>query len=421
ALAFDPSQRPASAAVMRAVFEPLMPTRTRTPMLAIAGAVIAVLLLFSTVALANRFFGPWIGPEPTPPPPTSAPVAIATAIPPTIAINTPTRSVPDPTATPPNPTITPPAPTATLPPAPQVSSVEPQSTFVGRLPLALTLRGAALDQVHAARLIADGRAPIDTTLQPAGASQLTLSVAALPEALDGEIQYRLELNGVLLATPTISLRDFVQRKVVRGVLAAYDYTGRVATDVAGAYTRMRVDPNVGSPLAGPLRNGDSVEILRDDVGGWYQVRVRSSGDPSLVGATGWIERWLVDNQGVPAKPTLLVFAGRVYSAPTDPAVQCGAAFESSIYSSVEDANGRGISGAQVRITSADSKNRYTVTTGRGGAYSVPGLGCTIWNIFLISVPNTPNGFDANVVTVRNLNGGRFTSAEVRFKQQKNGS
>jgi hypothetical protein len=182
---------------------------------------------------------------------------------------------------------------------------------------------------------------------------------------------------------------------------------------------MRLDPNVGSPPAGRLRNNDGVEILRDDVDGWYQVRIRSSADPAQVGTTGWIERWLVDNQDVPTVPTPapLVFTGRVYSAPTDAAVQCGAAFDSSIYGSVEDASGRGISGARLQIISNDSKNRYTVTTDRSGAYNVPKLGCTIWNVFLISVPNAPNGFNANVVTVRNLNGGRFTAAEVRFRQQ----
>jgi hypothetical protein len=131
-------------------------------------------------------------------------------------------------------------------------------------------------------------------------------------------------------------------------------------------------------------------------------------DPVLPG-------WLVDNQDVPAKPAVLVFIGRVYSTPTDAAVQCGAAFDSSIYGSVEDANAHGISGARLRVTSADGRNNYNVTTGRGGVYTVPGLGCTTWTVRLISVPNTPNGFDATVVTVRNLNGGRFTSAEVRFK------
>jgi hypothetical protein len=103
----------------------------------------------------------------------------------------------------------------------------------------------------------------------------------------------------------------------------------------------------------------------------------------------------------------------VYSAPTDAAVQCGASFESSIYGSIENSSGKGIAGAVVRVTSADGRNTYTLTTGRGGVYNFGGLGCTAWNVRLISVPNTK--IQANTVKVTNLNGGRFTSAEVRFK------
>jgi hypothetical protein len=433
ALALDPSQRPASAAALRAALEQPQeyvqppspseqrrdtvvlpettpaPSRRRGLVFAIAGAA-ALLFLLAILALRGSIFGdPAIAQQPTPQLPASS-LAVVTTVPPTTTVETPTAAAPAVTARPPDPT-------ATLQPAPQVSSVEPQTAFVGTLPLVLTLRGAALDQVHTARLIADGRTPIAATLQPDGASQLTLSVAALPEPLDGEVQYRLELDSVRLEAPTISLRDFVQRKVVQGVLARYTYTRRVASDATGPYTRMRADPNVDSRPAGPLRNDDGIEVLRDDVEGWYQVRVRSSGDPAQVHTTGWVERWLVDNQDMPAKPTPLAFAGRVYSAPTDAAVQCGTAFDSSIYGSVEDTNGRGISGARVRITSADGHNSYTVTTGRGGIYSVPGLGCTTWTVRLVSVPNAPNGIQANPVTVRNLNGGRFTSAEVRFKQQ----
>jgi hypothetical protein len=102
---------------------------------------------------------------------------------------------------------------------------------------------------------------------------------------------------------------------------------------------------------------------------------------------------------------------------SDAAVQCGTSFDSSIYGSVENSSGTGIAGARLRVASADGKHVYNLTTGRGGVYNVPGLGCTTWYVSLLSVPNAPNGFNANRVTVRNLNGGRFTSAEVRFKQQ----
>jgi serine/threonine protein kinase len=442
ALALDPRQRPASAAALRAALEQahlevphhppsdqkrdtaVLPetlpahTRRRGLMFAIIGAVAVALLL---AALAQR--GSIFGSSATVEQPTSN-IPVATAIPHAPAIDTsaarttipPTLIVDTSAAR----TATARTATATTDrrPTPQVSSVEPQSAFVGALPLVLILRGALLDQVDTVRLVAEGRAPIDTALQPADASQLTLSVAALPEPVEGAVGYRLELDGVVLEAPEITLRDFVERKIVRGVLPQYDYTGRVASDATGAYTRMRAESNVDSTPSGPLRNKDSVEILRDDMDGWYRVRIRSSTDSAQVGTTGWVERWLVDNQDVPAKPALLVFTGRVYSAPTDAAVQCGAAFDSSIYGGVEDANGRGISGARVRITSADGHNTYNVTTGRGGVYSVPGLGCTTWTVRLISVPSAPAGIQANPVTVRNLNGGRFTSAEVRFKQQK---
>jgi eukaryotic-like serine/threonine-protein kinase len=163
-----------------------------------------------------------------------------------------------------------------------------------------------------------------------------------------------------------------------------------------------------------------VDVLRDDLADWYQVRIASA-DPSQAGVVGWVERWLIDNQSPPPAPTatsvptvaVQVFAGAVYSAPTDAAVQCGAAFESSIYGSVESSGGKGIAGAVVRVTSADRRNSYTLTTARGGIYTVGGLGCTTWTVRLISVPKAK--IQANTVTVGNLNGGRFTSAEVRFK------
>ena len=116
-------------------------------------------------------------------------------------------------------------------------------------------------------------------------------------------------------------------------------------------------------------------------------------------------------------PDALVFVGKVYSTPTDSAAQCGSSFESSIYGSVEDARGRGIAGAKLRITSGDGRNTFSVTTSKGGVYKLPGLGCTTWVVRLLGVPNAPGGIKANRVSVSNLNGGKFTAAEVRFKQQ----
>ena len=98
-------------------------------------------------------------------------------------------------------------------------------------------------------------------------------------------------------------------------------------------------------------------------------------------------------------------------------MQCGTAFSSTIYGSVEDARGRGIAGARLRIRSADGKNVFNRTTARGGVFNVPGLGCTSWTVQLLSVPDASGGFTANTVTVTNLNGGQYTAAEVRFRLQ----
>jgi hypothetical protein len=273
--------------------------------------------------------------------------------------------------------------------------------------------------VHEARLIADGRVPIDAAIQPGNVDRLTLSIAALPEPLSGSVIYRIELNGIDSLAPSILLRDFLERKQMQGVLPEYAYTGRVAPEDAGAYTRMRVEPKVDSLAIGQLRNGDEVEVLRANVAGWYAVRIRT-GSAGQAGVIGWIERWLVDNRDIPATPTPqpAAFVGHLYSAPIDRAVQCGTSFESSIYGGVEDNTGVGIRGARLRIASADGRHTFNVTTGRGGLYSVPGLGCTTWTVRLLSVPNAPNGIKTNVVTVRNLNGGRYTAAEVRFKMQR---
>jgi hypothetical protein len=57
-----------------------------------------------------------------------------------------------------------------------------------------------------------------------------------------------------------------------------------------------------------------------------------------------------------------------------------------------------------------------VRTRANGTYTVPGLGCTTWIVRLASVADFPE-FQANEVRVTNLNGGRYTAAEVRFRQR----
>jgi hypothetical protein len=315
----------------------------------------------------------------------------------------------------------------------QATSLDPAGAFVGELPIVIAVAGTNLDKVRAVQFVSGSGAVIPAEVQTRTADQLKLSIPALPEPIKGEANYALQLDGIVQKVPAITLRDYRERKPAQGVLADYSYTSRVVADETGAYTGLFAEAAASSSALGKLRNGDQVDVLRDDLADWYQVRIATSADPNQAGLVGWVERWLIDNQNPPPPPTaipaptatpartaapaptaaVLVFAGRLYSAPTDAAVQCGTAFQSSIYGSIENSSGKGIAGAVVRVTSADGRNSYTLTTGRGGVYNVGGLGCTTWNVRLISVPKAK--IQANLVTVKNLNGGRFTSAEVRYK------
>jgi serine/threonine protein kinase len=469
ALALDPSARPVSAADMRAALErarvaphgmpgeraaalaptitspaPSLasPTRADDPTLplgapepskpsqppasrrwllpAIGGAVLLLLLLaFVLLRSLGAATGAATANEPTlaPAVPTVAP-RLATDTP-----AAPTSGIPAQAGAPTDqPEMAVQAPTATLEVAQaQATRLDPTSVFAGDLPIMITVDGTHMDKVRVARLVSGSGAVIPAEMLTRVESQIRISIRALPEPIKGEANYALQLDGVVQKVPVITLRDYRERKPAQGVLADYSYTSRVAADEAGAYTSLLAEAALNSAAQGKLRNGDQVDVLRNDLADWYQVRIATSADPSQAGLVGWVERWLIDNQNPPPAPTatpeptpaVQVFAGRVYSAPTDAAAQCGAAFESSIYGSVENSSGKGIPGAVVRVTSADGRNSYTLTTGRGGVYTVGGLGCTTWVVRLISVPKAK--IQANTVTVGNLNGGRFTSAEVRFK------
>jgi hypothetical protein len=174
---------------------------------------------------------------------------------------------------------------------------------------------------------------------------------------------------------------------------------------------MLVDPDAASAPAAVLRPGDEVDLLRDDVAGWYQVRLRIASASSQTSVVGWVERWLVDNEGAPAAPS---FQGMLLNVSTDRAVQCGKEFRSSVYGSVERADGSGIGGALVRVSTADGRNRFVESTKGNGTYNIGGLGCTTWVVELLEVPGIA-GFRANAIRVT-LNGGLYTSGAVRFRQ-----
>jgi eukaryotic-like serine/threonine-protein kinase len=295
---------------------------------------------------------------------------------------------------------------------PAAVSIEPPASYVGTLPLALTVRGSQMDGAGEARLVAASGATIEPEVRSQGPSEALLVITELPGPLDGEQTFVLVLDGVEQPV-SVALRDYRERMTLQGVREEYLYTGRVGRDSSGALTQMLAQPEGGSQAVAVLRDGDVVELLRDDVPGWYQVRLRIQGQITQSSVIGWIERWLVDNQGA---PEATLFASVLGRTPTDAAVRCGSQFRSSVYGSVERADGSGIGGALVRVSSADGRNTFTQRTRSDGTYTVGGLGCTTWLVELAEVPGV-SGLKADPVAVQNLNGGLYTAAEVRFRQQ----
>jgi serine/threonine protein kinase len=364
------------------------------------GVVAVALLLVMTIALAARS-----GQNNPAQRPTTAPTTVLVSG----AATVPATALPRPTTPP--PTDTPP-PTSTTPPTATAASLTPESAFVGISPLVITVRGTHLDRVGTFRLVASGGPEFTPEVQSTAPDQVILVVAQPPTPVVGDVTFVLHLDD----TPqpvAIVLRDYLERRTIRGVLPEYRYTGRITEDQSGPAAAMLAEPNAASAAAALVRNGDEVDVLRSDMEGWYQVRLTIRSQQTETQVVGWMERWLVDNQGAPQIP---VFAGRLGQTPTDRAVQCGTQFKSSVYGSVELPNGAGIGGALVRVTSADGRNRFAQRTGRGGTFNIGGLGCTTWIVELLEVPGV-SGFQANAVRVRNLNGGQYTAAEVRFRQQ----
>lgn len=288
----------------------------------------------------------------------------------------------------------------------------PGEAYAGDLPITLRVEGQSLDQVRLFALESPDTGALPLDIDDTSDTAATLVLTALPATFAGEATLFLTLDGAPQPDVAILVRDFLQRRIVAGVRPEYTYTAQISADERGAYTSLHTAPDAASNRFAVLRNGDTVEILRDDEPGWYQVRIRQSATTFHLNAVGWIERWLIDDENVPQP----VFAGILGQTPTDAAVRCGAQFRSSIYGSVEDRNGRGIGGATLTVTSADGRNRFTARTRANGTYEVSGLGCTVWIVRLTSVPDFP-AFQANEVRVINLNGGRYTAAEVRFRLQ----
>jgi hypothetical protein len=219
----------------------------------------------------------------------------------------------DPTPTP-HPTATP-RPTSTpIPIVPAIDDVTLSSPYIGTLaeePLVVTITGENLDQFEEAVIrskASEGRGVL-LDIDDAAPNTLIFTFNSLddfPAPPEGEATYNIELRGSgdVAETVPITVRDFIEQTTVKGVLADYAYTGRVAVSGNEAFTRMRQQPDTSSERGATLRNGDTLEIVDNTTSDtWYQARIRSSSDPeNPVGQIWWIERWLVDNENVPAPP-----------------------------------------------------------------------------------------------------------------------
>jgi hypothetical protein len=350
-------------------------------------------------------------------------------------VRTPTSDAPQMTGTPP-----------ASPEAISIVSIDPTVVFTGTLPIVFTVRGANLDQVQNAQLVADDRTAIQLIVESDAPGEALLTLTELPEALNGGVAYKLQINGENYSE--FQLRDYIEVREVKGVNIEYRYTGRVADDETGPFTAMREVRDVASDRIGILRTGDLVDILWDEGDGWYRVRIRESSDPDEIGKVGWIERWLVDDNAevpTPLPPTATPSQTAVppptssvqptstpqpiptsFAQPPQPQVRYFNAaplvsyagsgdsgrFESCVTGSVTGSEGP-IVGAVVNVN--NGPNSFDATTGGGGNFRVCGLGASNWTAVLYFVPGTPIG-NQPAVTVY-VNGLPEQHAVVSFTQR----
>jgi hypothetical protein len=102
-------------------------------------------------------------------------------------------------------------------------------------------------------------------------------------------------------TPKQSLKE-KDVVLVSGVQTDYMYTYRVDEDKKGAFTKMREEADVHSDRIGLLRNGEKFQVLKQE-DAWIYGEIISSQDKKQIGKKGYIEEWLLTDEGVPPEPT----------------------------------------------------------------------------------------------------------------------
>lgn len=347
------------------------------------GIAVVVLILF------GLFVWPRMRRPPDGPPqidPTHHPALVAPTLPGSLA-GASTATIAAPTSAPPSATAPPrsQAPTATQPA--RATKIEPAHVVSGTLPITLRVDGTNLNQVGQATLNLPSGATATTAFRPGTADQFTLIVSALPRIDDRELTFTLQLDGRAQAGVQFVAQDYIESKVVKGVKAEYIYTNRIYPQEI--YTRMRAAPNVASASIGKLYNGDTVDVLRDNAAGWYQLRIFKSRDPAQHNATGWIEHWLIDNTGVPPEPSPTPLPAARFSARVDVNFEGSGnsgQFRSCVAGRVQTGDERTrYQGALINVNNGP-KNSFNTRTARNGEYRVCGLGASHWDVVLLQVP-----------------------------------
>lgn len=348
-------------------------------------------------------------------------------------------------------------PAATVTPTPLppllVTSIEPLDAFVGALPIAWRVRGSRLDEVRRAELELDDGTRLALDVAVGTSNDATFRLLELTTPITDTARAILRLNDAVVETRPLLLRNYLAIKTVQGIKSEYAPTTRVLEDVNGPYTTIHAVSSVYSAKEAALRNGEEVAILRDDVEGWYRVRIRAAADPGREGAVGWIERWLIDDRVEPAgrsEPTAASVPAsappkrvpptatpsptprpRPKPQPTAPPSPQPRAFnalvvrsfpgtgQSGEYAScvegrVQGSNGRGVAAAVIGANNGASD--VSVQTNGDGFYRLCGLGDSTWSVVLRWIPGAAPLAQEVAATVY-VSGNQFQVASVDFHER----
>lgn len=185
-----------------------------------------------------------------------------------------------------------------------------------------------------------------------------------------------------------------------------------------------------------ITNGDLLTVLDENTPGLYKVRVLTNQldrtDTRVLGAEGWLPRWLVDNLEVPAPPatqtprstpTIAAVEIRRFRAElvrTYPGSPDSSEHASCIEGRVTYSNGAGV-GAAVIYANNGSSNTPSIVSNANGEYRFCGLGYSNWSLVLSFVPRRgnlqENALQRQVVQTFFVNGSSSQTVVINFRER----